>query len=45
MDELCGNVAFRDRHGLLLSSDTDGDAWRSGELQAPLYAEAASTLS
>ena len=45
MAELCGNAAFRDRHGYLLSADTDGDARRSREMQAALYAEGASTLS
>ena len=43
--ELCGNAAFRDRHGFLLSANADGDAWRSREMQAALYAEGASTLS
>ena len=45
MAELCGNAAFRDRHGYLLSADTDGDARRFHEMQAALYAEGASTLS
>ena len=45
MAELCGNAAFRDRHGYLLSADTDGDARRSTEMQPALYAEGASTLS
>ena len=41
----CGNAPFRDRHGYLLSADTDHDARRSREMQAALYAEGASTLS
>ena len=45
MAELCGNAAFRDRHGFLLSADTDGDARRSREMPAALYAEGARTLS
>ena len=45
MAELCGNAAFRGRHGYLLSADTDGDARRSREMQTALYAEGASTLS
>ena len=45
MAELCGNAAFRDRHGNLPSADTDGDAQRSREMQAALYAVGASTLS
>ena len=45
MAELCGNAPFRDRHGFLLSADTHGDARRSREMQAALYAEGASTLS
>ena len=45
MAELCGNAAFWDRHGYLLSADTDGDTQRSREMQAALYAEGASTLS
>ena len=45
MVELCGNAAFWDRHGFLLSVDTDGDTRQSREMQAALYAEGASTLS
>ena len=45
MAELCGNAAFRDRHGYLLSADTDGDARRSREKQAALHVEGVSTLS
>ena len=41
--ELCINAAFRDRHGFLLSADTDGDARRSREMQAAMYVEGAST--
>ena len=45
MAELCGNAAFRDRHGFLLSAHTDGDARRSRRMQGALYAEGADTLS
>ena len=45
MAELCGNDGFRDRHGFLLSPDTDGDARRSREMQFALYAAGARTLS
>ena len=45
MAELCGNAAFWDRHGFLLSAGTDGDARRSCEMQAALYAEGPSTHS
>ena len=45
MAEVCGNVAFRDRHGFLLSADTDGYGGQSREMQAAFYAEGASTLS
>ena len=44
MAELCGNAAFLDRHGFLLSADTEGDARRSREMQLALYANGASTL-
>ena len=43
--ELCGNAAFRGRHGFLLFADTDGDAWQSREMQGAPYAEGASTPS
>ena len=45
MAELCANAKFRYHHGFLLSVDTEGDAWRSHEMQATLYAKGASTLS
>ena len=45
MAELCGNAAFRDRHGFLVSVDTDGDARWSHEKPAALYPEGASTHS
>ena len=44
MAELCGNAAFWDLNGFLPSADTDGDARRSREMQASLYAEGGSTL-
>ena len=44
MGKLCGNAAFRDRHGFLLSADTEGDARWSREMQAALYAEGPRTL-
>ena len=43
--ELCGNLAFRDRHSFVLFADTDGDARRSRKMQVALYAEDASTHS
>ena len=45
MAELCSNVAFQDRHGFVLSADTDGYGGQSREMQGALYAEGASTLS
>ena len=43
MAELYGNATHRERHGFLVSADTDSDARRSHEMQAALYAEGAST--
>ena len=43
--QLCGNAAFRDCYGFLLFVDTGGDARRSREMQAAMYAEGASTPS
>ena len=45
MAELCGNAAFRERHGCLLFADTESDARRSCWMQAALYVEGASTVS
>ena len=45
MAELCGNVAFRDHPGFLLSAHPDGNALRSREMQATRYAEGARTHS
>ena len=45
MAQLCGDATFRDDHGFLRTIDTDGDARRSRDMQAALYAEGASTHS